>query len=248
MQAETNSDETQLDRDLAAAKRRVREKRAQAGDTSPPSEAAATTAASAPAAAGEKKQGRRLSAEARADRDRAAAEKRAQAKAERLRLREQRAQERLDGQPIPHLSKVLKAADRLPELSDAANQHYEALVNDLPPGDLNALGLHLQHQYRHHVTEAAAARRLVVGQRVRLLGGPARTLGKVGTVVGLNRIRCYVEVDGVAGSSYVFTSETEDVVDALGHRVHEPSPVEDAAGAAPAEETIDAESLGTSSP
>lgn len=227
MQQMTN-DESQLDRELAKATQRVREKRSKASaapDVAPADEAPARQ--------------RRLSKEQREERDRLAVERRAKAKQERESRREQRLLERAAQRKVPHLSKVQKAAAQLPELSDPAAQAYERLVAELSPVDLNSLGLHLQHLYRHHATEAAAARTLREGQLVRLLGGPAKTRGRVGTVESLNRIRCYVRLEGVTHPVYVFTSETEDVDDAVaaGFKVVE------GLDAAADEESIDVDAL-----
>lgn len=200
---------TKLDRDLTAAKARVRAKRekSSASGEGPPN----GSAKEEPEPSSSKRTGKRLSQEARAERDQQAMEERQKAKTQKAQEREARRQEKQSQKQTPHLSKVKKAAGQLPDLSDKAGTFYEKLVKDLTAAELSALGQHLQHHYRHHITEAASKRTLQVGQRVRMLGGPSKVVGKVGTVVDLHRIRCYVKVDGYPNTVYVFTSETENV-------------------------------------
>ena len=198
---------TRLDRDLAAARKKVEAKRA--GGSSPAATKNAAAKDDEPDVPRSQRKPR-LSDDERAERDRKLSEERAQRKTEKAAERQRKREEKAALRQTPHLSKVRKAQEQLPELTKEARGMYETLVAGLPPSDINALGLHLQHFYRHHVTEAASKRELALGQKVRLLGGGAKYVGKVGVVTRLQRIRCYVKVEGIGTPAYVFTSETED--------------------------------------
>jgi hypothetical protein len=212
--AERDEDETtKLDRDLAAAKKKVEAKR-RAGGSSPT--AATKGSGTAEVAEDEPRSQRkpRLTDEEKEQRDRKAQADREERKATRTADRQRKRDEKLAARQTPHLSKVKKALEQLPELTASAKERYDELVVGLNPTEVNALGLHLQHFYRHHATESASSRALEVGQKVKLLGGGAKYVGRTGVVVKLQRIRCYVKVEGIGTPAYVFTSETEDAAEA----------------------------------
>jgi hypothetical protein len=50
---------------------------------------------------------------------------------------------------------------------------------------------------------------LVVGQFVTVTGGDARFIGMTGTLEKVQRIRCYVRIEGQEKPHYCFTSDVE---------------------------------------
>jgi len=110
-----------------------------------------------------------------------------------------------------HLSKVAKAALKLPLLSEAASAQFKRTMKALSPVEVMALSQHLQHAIRERSTIAAASVKLVEGQLVRITGGAPKFIGQVATMAKVQRIRCYVHVDGVDKDVYLFTSDVEPV-------------------------------------
>lgn len=105
-----------------------------------------------------------------------------------------------------HLAKVERVAQQLPQMSPEAQALYVA-ANNLSTADISGLVAHLNivMRKRHVVTIAQGAARndgeplLRVGARVRIRsgqGGSARFIGQEGTVTKVQRIRCYVAIDG----------------------------------------------------
>lgn len=200
------AEETQLDKDLVAAKQRVAKKRGSKakGDV-----------VEAKGSEAKKESGRhQVSDEERQRRQEEKQKELAEKRAERERVRAEKKAERDAHRAVPHISKVKKAAEQLPDLSDSGATACAELLKRLSTEEINVLGQHLQHIYRARKTEEAINRELAVGQQVKLIGGPARFVGQQGTIISLNRIRCYVKVAGFEKPVYVFTSETADVVPA----------------------------------
>jgi hypothetical protein len=136
---------------------------------------------------------------------------RARAKAERDAAREvKRAAKSAEKKPA-HLSKVERAASKLPDLGNATPYFSELTLNLTGP-ELAALSLHLQHFNRANATNAAASTKLEAGMNVRIVGGDPRYIGMEGTVAKAQRIRCYVTVEGVNKDVYLFTSDVEQLV------------------------------------
>lgn len=110
-----------------------------------------------------------------------------------------------------HLSKVEKAAAKLPILSDRAADFLKKATKNLSAIEITALAQHLQHQVRAQSTVAAVGAKLAVGQVVRITAGNAKFVGQTATVNKVQRIRCYCEVPGVEKAVYLFTSDVEPV-------------------------------------
>lgn len=119
---------------------------------------------------------------------------------------------------LPKNSKKLENAKaKLPPLSVVAQRNLDSLVNgvnddgnpELSLTDLESLSLHLAFYARAKRTLAANDAKVTLNQVVRVVSGNADIVGKVGTIVRLARIRCYVEVDGK--QHYVFTSDVVPV-------------------------------------
>jgi hypothetical protein len=128
---------------------------------------------------------------------------RAAKKAERL-------AERVAKRPS-HLSKVEKAAAKLPVLGERATDTFKRATKNLTGVELTALAQHLQHFVREQSTVSASGVKLVVGQVVRITSGSPKFVGQIATVNKVQRIRCYVDVPGVVKPMYLFTSDVEPV-------------------------------------
>lgn len=143
---------------------------------------------------------------------RAAREKeREAAKAKRDAEREAKKAEKAAAKKPAHMSKVDKAAEKLPALSENASSVFNDAVANLPAAQVAALALHLQHFNRVKATERAMTAKIEEGLEVEIIGGDPRFIGKVGTVVKAGRLRCHVEVEGLDKNVYCFTSDVAPV-------------------------------------
>jgi transcription antitermination factor NusG len=115
----------------------------------------------------------------------------------------------------PHMKKIEKAAAALPEMSSSMTLTFNEVTTNFSAEQINALALHLQHFNRVKATERALAQKLDIGQRVRIVGGPTKYVGMMGTVDRAQRIRCFVEIPGFKKPVYLFTSDVEIVEEAM---------------------------------
>jgi hypothetical protein len=155
---------------------------------------------------------KRLTPEEREARDKAKAEERAQKKAEREAKRAAKKAEREANKQPAHMKKIQKIMDALPELPDEAEIFFNQVVANLNVDAADALVKHLDVFVRTERTKQALNRNVEAGQTVRIVSGPAKFIGCVGTVVKAQRIRCYVNVPGHDKDVYLFISDTEDCV------------------------------------
>lgn len=124
----------------------------------------------------------------------------------------ERAQKKADRETnkrTPHMSKVEKAANRLPTLNTQAQTTFNEITANFSRDQVAALALHLQHFNRVKATERALGQAIEAGMSVTIIGGDSRFIGQTGTVVKAQRIRCYVEVPGAKKPVYLFTSDVE---------------------------------------
>ena len=110
-----------------------------------------------------------------------------------------------------HLSKVAKAAAKLPVLSENGQGHFKRAMKALTPVEITALAQHLLHALRERSTLAAANVKLTEGQLVRIVSGDPRYIGQVAKMFKVQRIRCYVVVEGSEKPVYLFTSDVEPI-------------------------------------
>lgn len=108
---------------------------------------------------------------------------------------------------VPHMGKVERAASKLPRLSESAQKILDEVVTNFGRDSINALALHLQHRVRAAATTAALGAKLVEGQSVTIVGGDPRYLGAKGTLAKVQRIRCYVTLEGSDKQVYCFNSD-----------------------------------------
>jgi len=133
---------------------------------------------------------------------------------ERTARREAKATERAQAK-TPHMKKIEKAAAALPEMSNSMTLTFNEVTTNFSAEQINALALHLQHFNRVKATERALAQKIEAGQTVRLISGPTKYVGMMGTVAKAQRIRCFVEIPGFKKPVYLFTSDVEIVEEAM---------------------------------
>jgi len=163
----------------------------------------ASTATKAPA---EQKRPR-LSDEEKAAKQAERDAERAQRKTLRTAAREAKLAERSANKQPAHMKKVQKAAERLTSLGQASLLLFNEATTNLPAGELAALAQHIQHFNRVKATERALQQKLEAGTEVTVVSGDQRYVGKVGRVSKVQRIHCYVEIEGLARPAYLFTSD-----------------------------------------
>jgi len=197
----TDQTVSNIDKAIAAAKNRKATKVA-AGTT-------ATADGTAPAATPKEPKAAKpkMSDEDKAAKLAARETERAAKKAERDTARAAKLAERNASRSPAHMKKVLKAAEKLTALSTAAELIFNEATANLPGAELAALATHIQHHNRVQATNRALNQNLEVGQSVRITGGDPSFIGKSGTLAKVQRIRCYVTVEGLNKPVYLFTSD-----------------------------------------
>jgi len=130
-------------------------------------------------------------------------------KAVRTAARAEKLAAKASGKKPAHMEKVLKAAARLPGMSEQACRFLDEVTVNLSASDLTGLALHIQHFNRVKATERALSQKVGAGDTVRIVSGDPRFVGMTGTVSKAQRIRCYVEVPGAKKPVYLFTSDVE---------------------------------------
>lgn len=106
-----------------------------------------------------------------------------------------------------HMSKVDRAAAKLPTLGETAKTVLEDVTSNLSLEQMTALALHIQHYVRRRSTEAASGAKLEVGQTVRIVtAADPKFVGRTGTVTKAARLRCFVDVGGKK-PAYLFVSD-----------------------------------------
>lgn len=133
-------------------------------------------------------------------------------KVQRDAVREAKRAEKAASKATPHLKKVMKAAERLSPLGQAATLLFNEATATLSAVDLATLAAHIAHFNREQATKRAiSSAKLEVGARVVVVGGDPRYVGKTGTVAKAQRIRAYVTLDGTTKPIYVFTADVSPV-------------------------------------
>lgn len=151
----------------------------------------------------------RLSDEEKAAREANKLAERSAKKAAKAASRAEKAAAKSANKKPAHMEKVLKAASRLPGMSESAGRFLDEITVNLSAADLTALALHIQHFNRVKATERALSQKVSAGDSVRIVGGDPRFVGMTGTVSKSQRIRCYVELPGMKKPVYLFTSDVE---------------------------------------
>lgn len=200
----SNSNVSEIDKAIQAAKARKEAKSGTKGATVEGTKPAkAQGEPKAIAASNKPTDAEKAAKQAQRDAERAAK------KLERDTAREAKAAEKAASQvaKVAHMSKVDKAKTRLPALSVAAQVAVDDVTSNFSAADVAAIAAWLGHFNRAQATARALTAKLAVGDHVRITGGDPRYVGMVGTVTKAQRIRCYVDVSGVAKPVYLFSSE-----------------------------------------
>lgn len=195
-----------IDAAIKAAEARKAAKAAAGGEVTKaakPSKPAKGDKVEKPAKAAKADDAERAAKKAQIEADRA--ERKAKKEAERA----AKVAEKAANRKPAHMSKVEKAAEKLPVLAETAQVLFGDATANLSRDQVAALALHLQHFNRVKATERALNTKIEAGMTVRIVGGDPRYVGKVGTIEKAQRIRCYVEVDGLTKPVYCFTSDVE---------------------------------------
>jgi hypothetical protein len=130
-------------------------------------------------------------------------------KVQRDALRAEKKATREAAKSAPHMSKVDKAAEKLPVLTGNAEVLFRDITVNSSRDQITALAAHLTHFNRIQATERALKQNVKTGDSVKIIGGDARYVGMTGTVDKSQRIRCYVNLEGVKKPVYLFTSDVE---------------------------------------
>lgn len=128
-------------------------------------------------------------------------------KAARAEERAKKAAERGATRSPAHMKKVAKAAEKLSPLGQAAQLLYNEATANFGAAELASLAAHIQHFNRVKATERALVQKVEGGQTVTIIGGEPRFIGKTGTVTKAQRIRCYVQIEGLSKPAYFYTSD-----------------------------------------
>ena len=153
---------------------------------------------------------RKIVDEDRAARIAAYEQERAVKKAAREAARAEKLAKQANERSPAHMNKVIKAAEKLGVLGGSTKAFFDEATTNLSTNQIALLALHLQHFNRIKSTERALTSSAIVkeGQEVMINGGDR---GKVGIVERVQRIRCYVAVDGFDKPAYCFISDVVPV-------------------------------------
>lgn len=158
----------------------------------------------------------KITAEERAAKKETILAERAVRQAAKAAERESKRAQKQPRQKVAHMSKVERAASKLPALQPEVLQEYNDVITNFSADQISALALWLQHYNRVSATQRALTAKVEIGDTVTIIGGDPKWLGKTGRVVEARRIRCFVEVEGANKPVYLFTSDvkhaTPDVV------------------------------------
>jgi len=156
------------------------------------------------------------------DKENARAERKAKKAAKEQELAEKRATKRAkreqknsDKKPA-HIHKLDKAKAKLAPLSNDLQSIYTEIVAAASNADIAVLVQHLQFNLRNAATLGSLkGSTLNAGDTVKVIGGDAKYIGKVGTIEKTKRIHAYVIIEGVKRPVYAFVSDLELVEAAL---------------------------------
>lgn len=134
---------------------------------------------------------------------------RAAKKAEREAARAAKRAARDAMRSVPHMSKVEKAASKLPILGVDAQIVINEVTVNFDAATVAAIAAHLNHFNRVKATERSLNQHVAKGATVRIVSGDSRYVGQTGEVSKAQRIRCYVTVPGAKKPIYCFISDVE---------------------------------------
>jgi len=155
------------------------------------------------------------------DKENARAERKAKKAAKEQELAEKRATKRAkreqknsDKKPA-HIHKLDKAKAKLSSLG-SLQETVDNLVASCDTQEVAIIVQHLQFHLRNTATLGSLkGSTLNAGDTVKVIGGDAKYIGKVGTIEKTKRIHAYVIIEGVKRPVYAFVSDLELVEAAL---------------------------------
>ena len=149
------------------------------------------------------------------------AEERAAAKAAKL---AEVAAKRADAKRVAHLRKVENARSKLPALDGPTTAAVVDLTTKFTAAQLEVLAQHLMVHARTErtVRSVAPGATMAVGDAVTVVGGAAKHVGAVGTLVVVNKLRVQVKVDGVTKPLYLYRADVAPVATAEAAQLDSP--------------------------
>jgi len=121
------------------------------------------------------------------------AEKEAAKEAKRLEREAKKAAKVQEETKVPHMAKIEKAAEKLPELNEQEGEVW-VLANQLDCVSLSKVMAHLELKYKALSTETSVGMKFDVGSTVQFVAGNSDRLGKIGVIVESKRIHARVIV------------------------------------------------------
>ena len=115
--------------------------------------------------------------------------------------------------PAAHMSKVEKAAAKLPQLDDTLQENLVELTENFTVPELSRLVAHLAHSNRVASTLASKDIEFDVGDRVRIVASESdpSLIGQEGVISEMRKIRVLLDVEGINHSVYLFASDCESL-------------------------------------
>lgn len=108
----------------------------------------------------------------------------------------------------PHMSKVEKAGKGLAPMDGDTQALFDEIKGGLGGAQIDVLIAHLAFHSRSEATKGSLTVKLEEGMNVRITSGPAKLIGKEGTVTKAQRIHCFVDFGGTK-PAYLFNYNVE---------------------------------------
>jgi transcription antitermination factor NusG len=106
-----------------------------------------------------------------------------------------------------HMAKVEKAASKLPGLSTEASEVLDTVFDKFDATTIAAFIANVEHRMRVQATQASVGVNLNVGDRVKIVSGAPRFLGREAEVTEARRIRVHVLPVGETKPIYLMNSD-----------------------------------------
>ena len=185
-----------------AAKAKVAARKAAAGGSG---------AEGAPPAEGEKAKRKIYTPEERLARAQQLEADRAKRKADRKAASDAKKAEAQTNRGTPHMSKVEKAGAGLAPMDAETQAIFDEARGSLNQAQLDILTAHLAFHSRKVSTQGSVGLKLAEGTPVRIIAGPAKLIGKTGTVAKWQKVHCYITVPGMNKPAYLFNAQVEEI-------------------------------------
>jgi len=151
-------------------------------------------------AEGEKKKRTVLTPQERIDRAKKLEDERAARKTARQAASAANKQAAEEKRGTPHMSKVEKAAKGLAPMDADTQALFDEVKGSLSGTQITILTAHLSFLSRSTATAGSLEVKLTEGQRVTILSGAPKYIGRTGKVKKAQRIHCFIEVEALEGA------------------------------------------------